>query len=688
MNRILWFGSFLTVWLAVPAPAQVTEEQEPDAVSAEGGALLDTAEIYGELEKYQTWPLSASAIGGEDIQLDRIETARDLSESIPNFSMTDSGLRAFGDVMTMRGLTNTAFFSNPAVAYYIDDVPLANPASYTNVFYGLDRVEVLRGPQGTLFGKNAYAGVVNVYTIEPDNTWRGDFGVAVGEYDLYEADGWIAGPLVADTLFLRLGGAYEERDGYLHNLTLGGNPDHQQHAGAMGSLIWTPADEWRFTLSGTWDAFDDGDPRLVPLSGPIDELRSNVAGEARQESNSQAFKVEYEGDRFRVLSVTSRYDWEIDPYFFDLDLSAFPAATSEIVQMQEQWSQEIRVESVEEGGDWDWLAGLFFSDLDIDGGTERGFTVPFLVVTTTDYEIEEQSYALFTQLSYHGFQPWGLHVGVRGDYLEKEMRRDAFGFAGPVPRIELDEDYSFLSPRAGIDRDWGDHSLVYLNTGLAFKPGGFSAFVDDPGLAEFDNEEAWTTEFGIKTRCWDDRIRSNVTLFYNRIRDYQVERSLFGTDYAVINADRATSYGFEWELSVEVCEGFILLGSLGLAQAELDDFEDPLTGEDLSDNHPPFVPEIDASFGALYRHSCGFFARLEVVYQGRTFYSDGNDGRFRENGFTVVNGAMGWENKNFQVAVYGQNVFDEEYYLNMSPDIDAGSPGEPQRFGAMMRLRF
>jgi iron complex outermembrane receptor protein len=259
---------------------------------------------------------------------------------------------------------------------------------------------------------------------------------------------------------------------------------------------------------------------------------------------------------------------------------------------------------------------------------------------------------------------------------------------GPVPRIDLEEDYSFVSPRAGIDWDWGDHSLIYVNTGLAFKPGGFSAFVDDPRIAEFDNEEAWTTEFGIKTRCWDDRVRSNVALFYNRIRDYQVERSLFGTDYAVLNADRATSYGFEWELAVEICEGFSILGSIGLQQAELDDFEDPLTGEDYSDNHPPYVPEWDASLGAHYRHSCGFFARLEVQYQGQTYYSDSNADRFRENGFTVVNGTLGWENENFQAAVFGQNMFDEEYYVNMSPDIDAGSPGEPQLFGARVRLRF
>ena len=296
---------------------------------------------------------------------------------------------------------------------------------------------------------------------------------------------------------------------------------------------------------------------------------------------------------------------------------------------------------------------------------------------------------MFGQLSYEGIDRVGIHLGLRLDYVEKELHRDAVGLAGPTPTIDLSDDYFFVSPRIGFDYELDDSSLIYLNTGLAFKPGGFSAFVDDPTLAPYDEERNWSTELGWKKAWMDDRVRTNVALFYNYIHDYQVERSLVATDYAVLNADRAQSYGAEIEIMAELFDGFTVEGSLGLVKTEFDSFRDPLSGADLSGNRAPFVPEIDASLSGTYRHSSGMFARLELVYQGKTYFDDFNNSDFKEPGYTLLNAVVGYESDNgFQFSVYGQNLTDQVYYQNISPDLRAGTVGAPTVVGVRAGYTF
>lgn len=661
-------------------------QTEEDAEGAESPAI-DPMVVYGELTNYQSWPLSASAVSGEDLATANRQNQRDLTALIPNMSQTDTGLRAFGDVVSMRGLTNTPFFGSPSVVQYVDDVPMGNVSSYTTQFHNVERAEVFRGPQGWLFGRNAYGGAVNIVSRVPGDVWEGGVAASYGSYESFLGDAHAMGPLIEDQLYIKLGGSYSQRNGYLYNPTLFTHPDDQQRASGSGTLYWKPGPGWEVRLSASVDRFEDGAPRLTSLdsSDPY-EVTSDVHGRADQRSDSQALRISYEGDNFRFLSVTARRHWEVDPYHFDLDLGPFPGNESLIIQEQDLLSQEFRFSS-EEGGDWEWTAGAYLSSTDVDGETQRDFIVPlpgggfFPAATTTDYSLDEESYALFGQVSYNGIDRWGYHLGLRVDHVKKEIDRDAFGLTGPVPNISDSEDYTFVSPRFGIDYELDDSSLIYISTGLAFKPGGYSAFVDDPDIAEFDEERSWTTELGWKKSWMDDKVRTNVAVFYNKIRDYQVERSLVATDYAVLNADDAESYGAEFEFQASLFEGFTLEGSLGLVETEFDDFTDPLTGADLSGNKAPFVPDVDASLAATYRHESGFFGRVELLYQGQTYFDDFNNSNFKEPGYTLLNAALGYEGENFQVSVFGQNLTEEVYYQNISPDLNAGTVGAPMVVG-------
>ena len=285
------------------------------------------------------------------------------------------------------------------------------------------------------------------------------------------------------------------------------------------------------------------------------------------------------------------------------------------------------------------------------------------------------------------------------DYIEKEMNRTGVDFEGPDPRIDIGENYFYVSPRLGIDYELDEDSLIYANTGLAYKPGGLSNFVDDISLAQFDEERSWSTEIGLKKSWFDDDLRMNVALFYNDIRDYQIERPAgVGINYTIFNAERASTYGAELELQATLWNHWTIEGSLGYTKARFDRYRDPLTGIDLSDSDIPFVPEIDASLAVTYRHPSGFFARVEVQHQGRSYFDDAFDPntrtrvpdgrRFQEPGYTLLNAAIGYESDGFELSVIGRNLTDEVYYQNIISNIRGGTVGPPTVIGVRARYSF
>ena len=667
-------------------------------VNAQVSDELDNTDIYGDLSKYLSWPMSATAFSGDDLRMLNRFDDRQLADLIPNFSKTDTGIGSFGDVISIRGLTNTPFFSSPSVVQYVDDVPSGNVYSHTASFYGTEKVEILRGAQSTLFGVNSYGGVINIESKRPSDRLEFSITSSIADYDTFSVDGSLMGPLNDEnTISYRLGISHYERDGVLNNPFLNISPDFQDHLSYGGSLYWNPNDNLEISLSASFDDFNDGAHRLTPLGQDPFTLNSDIVGSSIQESESMSLRIKNSGESFDFLSVTYGRNWKLNPYHFDLDFSPNPGSESKIFQTQESRGQEFRFSSIE-GGTWDWAAGASYADIDVTGNTTRSFFIPLPaefgggfapVTTTTDYSLNEESYGLFGQVSYNGIENVGVHLGLRGDQYDKSINRSAFGLSGPVPNIDESSEYSFISPRAGIDFELSDSSLLYLNSGIAYKPGGYSAFIDDPKLAQFDKEQSWTKEIGLKKRWLDNSVRTNIAIFHNNIDDYQVERSLVATDYAILNAEEARSYGAEIELSAEIFTGVTLEGSFGKTTTELTNYTDPISGANLSGNKAPFVPELDASLAATYTHDTGLFARIELVHQGEVYFNDQNDTSFMENGFTVINATIGYRSESgYELSVFGGNLTDETYYVNITPDLNAGTVGLPQMIGVRARWEY
>lgn len=737
----------------------------PGAIAQDGEAVspvtvLPDFTVLGEaLEDPQREPISTSFLSEEEFERFRILDPHDIAKLAPNLYATDSGSQSFGDVYSMRGLANTVFFGAPAVTIYRDDVPFAETFTYAQQLSAVNSVEILRGPQPTIVGRNAYGGLVNIRSRRPTNAFEGALNGSYGSHETYTADGWLSGPISPDQLHFRFGGRYGRSDGFLKNPITGQYVDHTENWGFDGGLFWTPAPGWDISLTGSWDRYEDGAPRLTALDRRnFYQVMSNVTGSQSRTTDNQALRIAYENAAVKFLSVTSRRNWDLGPYITDLDFSQSQLGSLNLDQDQEVWSQEIRLSSNHDNA-IRWNVGAYGSISEINGHGVRDiftqmprtdFTVssfaqpvpfpPFSIPLTarsvsesltdiniaqvTDHTIEEDTAALFGGLDLDLWEGVTLHVGARVDWVERSLRRDQNttgkavtdtvtnttidpvpGFPPfpkppvdrrttitpvmtPVPRIAMTDEWIHVTPTVGLDFDLSDNVMAYVKTTYAFKPGGFSAYADDTAFVPFGEERVWATEAGLKTEFLDGDLQANVAGFYNSIDDYQVERSFTQTDYTVFNAADVETYGAELDLRYMVNPYLDLFGSIGWTHAEFKDYRDPVSGQRLDGNTPPFIPELDAVIAADLHTENGFFARLEYTVVGKTTYDDFNRPGFEQGSYGILNAAVGWRGENASISVYGTNLTEEEYYTNINPAVSTGAVGAPQQFGVKVGLTF
>lgn len=653
---------------------------------------------------------SFNRFSAEDVEILRIRRAEDIVRYAPNQFATDSGSRSFGDVYSVRGLTNTVFFGAPATVIYVDDVPFGETYTYAQDLNFIESIEVLRGPQPTLVGRNAYGGLINIQTSRPTNEVKGGLEVGYGSFDAQEYNGHISGPIIDDKLAFRFGAQYDSRDGYLTNTTTGLREDDQEHKGFQGGVYLTPGNNWEISLTASYDEYNDGGTRVTPLNRTTGfyTVGSDTPGEQDRSVNTEALRFAYDDGDFQFVSVTSHRGFELDPFTTDLDYSAGlgPNFTT-LSQSQELWSQEFRFAGSFDDPAWKWNAGAYGSTSRIKGDGLRSFVAApaapappfFLVQETTVHTIDETSLAAFGGISYDVSDDITIHGGGRIDWIERSLDRTkdsltipTFPPGAPIPGTSTntgDDDWTHFTPTLGVDWELSDKQLVYAKTSYAFKPGGFSAYVDAPAFVAYDEETSWASELGLKSE-WNERLVTNVAVFYNDIDNYQVERGLNNgaTDYAVFNAAEAETYGVEFAMQYEITPTLDFLGSVGYTHARLTEYTDPVTLASLDGVTAPFVPEFDAALALEYHLANGFFARLEHLAVGNTQFDDFNNQLFEQGGYGIFNAVVGLRKDQWSVSVYGSNLGDKEYYTNINPAVFAGAVGTPSEYGVKMGWEF
>ncbi|MEM6840491.1 MAG: TonB-dependent siderophore receptor [Cyanobacteria bacterium P01_C01_bin.120] len=686
-------------------PAEIGEPSEPsgaepseqsmEASSEQGNSIRIIVTAERTPEDAQDVPVSITTFSEEQIEDTNITSLDGIADRTPNFTFFSSGANRTSPFYSLRGVTNFNAFSRDAVGFFVDDVPYDFAGFIDQDLIDLDRIEVLRGPQNILYGRSASGGVVNIVTRRPTNEY--EFGVAAsyGNFDDFETQLSVSGPIVEDELLFRLSGSYGTQQGYVNNTFLNDIVDGGQAFTGRGQLLWMPTDEWEILLNASFGDYREGaEPFVLEGAGDPFETELNFNGFNDLETNAQSLRIEYSTPAIRATSITAnrfssqRAAFDQDGSLADLLINA-PDFSSQV------FSQELRLQSSEGEDRFQWIVGGYFetasfsNNRDFISGTAN--PVPQQGTARSDGDINSRSLAAFGQVSYGVTEALTLTAGLR--YENTRATNDfAQTFITPgglvFPLLDINDAEvtgSELLPRFVIDYRFTPNLLAYGSITRGYRPPGANFEPNDAVTAVFEAETSWNYEVGLKSAWLDDRLIVNLAGFYNDTSNFQFP-SVQAGNVVIGNADIRT-IGAELEVLARPVDGLELSAGLGLLNAEFRSSTDAFTGTSLAGNRTPFAPSLTYNIAAQYRSESGIFGRLEVIGFGNTFFDDLNT--VEQGAFALVNARLGYEFDNYGIYLFANNLFDTEY---ITQAFDFGGTiavyGAPRTFGVQVRANF
>ncbi|QFS52451.1 TonB-dependent receptor domain-containing protein [Nostoc sphaeroides] len=656
-------------------------------------------------EDAQDVPLSLTVIPRQELEDGQISSFEGIANNTPNFtfSPTSSGGTEY-NYYSMRGLSNFNSFANQdSVAFYIDDVPFDYGGFLDLSLIDLERVEVLRGPQSTLYGRSSPAGVVNVISRQP--TQKPEFGISAsyGSYNSREVKLSLSDAVIPDKLSFRLAGAYSGRDGFIDNVTLNRIVGEVSKVAGRAQILWTPTPEWSVSFNTYANDSDGGNPSFNLRNAPDPfQIDQSVDGFARLSSNTQALKIGYNGAGFRATSITARRFTNQSNFLGD----NFPQADllRQIIDINSTvWSQEFRLQSPESADRLRWLLGGYYENRDfnvVNDTIERTATAAAIFGlpagrNRVSAEQSRNTYAIFGQVDYKLIDPLTLFAGLRYEAADSTLDRRrlfeaASGGVTPSSIVEGAEiSNSTLIPRFGLQYQITPNLMAYGTIAQGYRPSGFNYRADDEATRQYREEKSWTYEAGLKSSWLDNRLTANLSVFYTNVNDYQVlltDNDGFFRNIA--NAD-VNITGLEFEVKAQPLQGLDLIAGVGYVDSKFQNYSNPFTGINYSNNRVPLAPELTYNLAVQYRSPGGIFARVELRGYGTNYFDDANE--IKQDPFALVNARIGYEWPNYGIYLFANNLFDTGYitsgFFFPPPDVTAGF-GDPAIYGVQVRANL
>ena len=708
--------------------AQAQTAQDPETNTVDD--VVVTAQRTSE--SLQDVPVSIVAVTSEQIVNSGLTDFADLKQLAPGLN-TDQNGDARAARIGLRGVTTSQEMGKQSsVGVFIDSVYMARTGMAFNDLLDIERIEVLRGPQGTLFGMNTSAGLIHILTRRPDVNNTGGFieGV-VGNYGRNEVRGSITGPIVPGTWGFSLGASYVDRGGIIYNQTQDRDQDTLHRWGVRGKLGYEGE---RLDLQLIADySEEDSDccvkvltflkPGAAFLGTPIAPIapagypfaRVAITGGQqynRPEGGGLSAEANYSFDSgFTLTSVTASRFWDIAATD---DADSLPFVVLDVLrvnQQHDQFSQEFRLASPADER-LKYLVGLFYFDRDAAEQTYNEVTSAALRgptqngISTSDVELNAQTYAAFGRVSYDLTDQLNAAVGLRYTTEDQEMTSVQISqnlVFGAHNRAASRTD-SAVTYNLTVNYDVSDDLMFYFAHGKGFKPGGF-----DPGRPgtvidfQFAEETNYNTEVGMRSVWADHRLLLNATVFHSVYENFQT-RSYDGIRFLNTNAPEFTSTGLEVEFIARPTAGLDLRLSGAFTDATYTDFKTggcpqgvagfcDLTGRVLN-QAPKTTLNASAQYEWALSPSWNAFALGEVSYRSDYSSDQALDPNLVTPAYTLVNLRLGVESADgLRIEAWAKNLFDEDY-VNFgfnSPLLTggyAGFLGEPRMYGLRVRRTF
>lgn len=613
-------------------------------------------------------PIATSVFDDISLEDKEIKTLQDLKYYVPGFYLT----KTFNSP-SIRGVYANPLTLSTSMGLYVDGVPNVYHVGFSSILNDIERIEVLRGPQGTLYGRNAQAGVINIITKKPTNKTEGSVGLSYGEDNKKELELSVRTPIVEDKLYLGLSGRYFEKEGFLENSFLGGKENDRKNYFGRIYLRATPTDRLEFSLISSLYKEDSGGGSFNSVLAPDKrKIASDIRGYSKSHDQSHALKIAYDFDNFKLTSTTA-YKKNVIKTKGDFDMSPKKILHSYKNIPYTTISEELKADG--QMGNVKWLGGIYLDKAKKKAGDRIESDIPAVskrVIFLND-EITQNTIGIFAHFDYALNDKLSLISGIRYDRDKKKIKSTL---------LNDEKEFSEISPKFAINYKFNPRQSMYAQAAKGYRSGGFAIFVP-PGYQKTFNEEVlWNYEVGYKGLFLDNRLSVNADIYYMDISDMQVSSTIApGKGGYMSNAASATSYGAELEANYLINSYLSVFGNFSYNQSKFNDFKDG--AGDYKDNYTPYAPKYTYALGATLRGLGGFYASADISGYGK-MYSD-KENKYSIESYELVNGKLGYEWDSFDIYLYAKNLFDKKYD---SKDAAAIYLSDPREIGVKFRYRF
>lgn len=676
------------------------------------------------LQMVQDVAMSITAFSGSQIEDMRIVNVNKLSQYAPG--LTISNYNKATPQLFMRGIgSNTSGAADDSsVAIFIDDVYIARPGFFDNDIFNIETVEVLRGPQGTLYGKNVVGGVIKVNHKQPTFEPELKLGVSIGNLDRKDISVFANSPLT-DTVSANFSVSSRNRDGYVTNSVTGENERDEKTLAVRGQVLFDVSD--RLVVRTVLDANDvDNNGNGRGLAGQFPSYLENEPSSINQYAESDspvegftdskdygiAFYVDYESEAYEWVSISAYRNGE---YQFEdefVPLRNHRALVNTADESSYQMTQEFRVSNIDDE-DYSYVAGVYFLTSSVDrlevwdgrGLTDLvsdvllgGSVDSTSAINRFDASNDTTGYAIFSEIDYEFVEDWTVSAGGRYSVETKSFQSDATGgdplgiigiLVEAYSDVDEKETWQDFSPKVSLKYAIDTDSITYLSYTEGFKSGTFNSLASRPEDARtaIEPERAKQWEIGYKSWWFDKRLLFNTVGFYVDYDDLQVFQ-IEGGATIVKNAATARTKGAELELIAIPLSRLEVGFNYSYLEAQYVDYS--VGGEDFSGNFLFRSPRNSYSSSISYKWVLGAFAdlrlRVDYSYQDEMFFKASNVSTGRAEPQKLLNFGLQLASRDlkWEATLWGNNITGEETVVFSVPIIDetiSNVPGEPKTYG-------
>ena len=678
--------------LSSVATAQVLEEIIVTAQKRESGL--------------QSTPISITGITGDMLAAEGVSNLQDLAGFVPGLVI--GGNSGFEYPISIRGISaaSAGIGADSPAAVYVDGVYMGRPNAGMFQLVDIQRIEVMRGPQGTLYGRNSVAGAIAIYSKDPSEEQEVYASGTYTDLEEYQLEGSLSGP-ISENVGYRVSASYRDVDNWASNSD-GRNVMGQDAGTVRGTLRFTPTDRLDLRLRADYNKVADPFVSKAlnitndPAVSNYDTFTSNENSFMHRDFWGTSLEMDYSFDGANLTSITAYREHELVSQFDSdgtLDRLLFSGQGKGERENQTQFSQELRLAS-EGDNTLDWIVGAYYFEENTD-------YVLNLEIFSTAVNIgrfstnKTTSYAVFGQLDWHLSESITATAGLRYSDEKKEFQfaQQAMPFdpvtAGSrlesfkrtVPYEDLSDSWNDFTPKLGLSWQFSEDLMFYASVTKGFKSGGFNILRADEA---FDPETVISYELGFKTTWFDQAMRFNSSVFYADYSDLQVRIPGEPGVIFIQNASDAEIYGGEFELQAFPTENLFISATLSLLHTEYKDFvqngpsiDSPATCPggiyipasmscDLSGNALNRAPDYTLGVSAEYEYVLGngstLTPRLAYQYEDSMWFTEQNVSPYGTDGWEKLDFRLTYAATNgVSVALFGTNLTDDRYYPHVLP---------------------